>query len=365
MRKTLVLFFSVIFSVTGIYYGCSPAVSYMLHIEITSPADGDTVTGNITIKTSISGNDNIQFVTFTVDGRVIENVDSPPFEVQWATENESDGWHYLQVEAHGQHITDYSDSVAVYVKNHYGIDAPSMIQLTSENSGLNVRITWSRVDTADGYVLQHKILGDSLWILVATMRNSQDTSFVHDPDFHTGYYRVLAIKDSFISRPSETVSTVPVETDPLELREINIIGNAGYGWDRSSGEGHTWSMVYPINAEFVDFYFTNFMTDYSSPPFYIVSPAYSQFSADSVMVPPSNWLENGIQWVSMDTAAYLLPDHGYLTHVELAEGAYYGIQTQDGYYGLVYVEDIDTLSGTLRIRTWFQKVQGLRLFQRN
>ena len=343
---------------------CSPVVNYTIDIYITSPHDGDTVSGDVTIQTVVSGTDDIQFVTFTVDGEVIANVDAPPFELVWNTEDVTDGWHYLRAEAHGAHITDYSDTVSVYVKNHYGIDAPSEVNLSSEDEGLDVRITWSKVDTADGYILQYRMLGDSIWILIAATRSADDTTFVHDPELHTGFYRVISVKDSFESRPSETVSTVPIATDTLMLREVNLGGHAGYGWDRADGTGHTYSMIYPINAEVVDFYFTNFGTDYSTPPFYIASPAYSQLSSDSVIVPPSTWRDNGIQWVSRDTAAFLLPQSGYRSHEELAEGAFYGLQTQDGFYALIYIDDIDTTSGTLKVRTWFQKVQGLRLFER-
>ncbi len=362
MKKRMTLMLLVITAILLIY--CGPSVNYTLLVNIASPEDGDTVFGTVRIKADVRGTDNVQFVTFTVDDRIIGNADAPPYEISWDTEQESDGWHTIRAEAHGEHLTEYSDTIAVYVKNNYGIDPPANVTLTSENDGLWVRITWSCVDSAEGYIVQYRMIGDSVWMLIATMQNAYDTTFVHDPEFHTGYYRIFAFRDSSSSRPSDVVSTVPVETQTLSLSEVNLGGNSGYGWDRITGEGQTFSMTYPVNSDFVDFYFTNLRTNYSSAPFYIASPAYSQMGMDSITIPGANWRDNGIKWVERDTASFLLPQTGYITHEEVAENAYYGVKTEDGYYGLIFVEDVDTSRGLLYLRTWFQKVHGLRLFER-
>ncbi len=344
---------------------CTPTVTYTLTTYIESPQEGDTVFGRVTIKAKVVGTDQLQFLTFTVDGEIIGNVDSPPYEIVWDTEQTGDGWHVLRVEAHGEHITDYSDTVSVYVKNTYPVAPPSEVALSSENNGLWVRISWSPVDSADGYIIQYRALGDSVWMLIATMQSAQETTFVHDPDLHVGDYRVFSFKNDELSMPSEIVTTVPVATETIELRELNLGGNSGYGWDRINGTGSSYPMFYPVNAAVVDFYFTNLRSDYSTPPFYIASPSYSRMSLDSIMVPGAAWRDNGIRWVQRDTAAFLLPDTGYTTHEEAAENAFYGVKTQDGYYGLIYIQDIDTTAGELRLRTWFQKVRGLRLLERD
>jgi photosystem II stability/assembly factor-like uncharacterized protein len=68
-------------------------------VALTSPSDGATVTGTITMKASASDAVGVGAVQFLVDGMVIGEDATEPYEVPWDTRTASDGTHTLAARA--------------------------------------------------------------------------------------------------------------------------------------------------------------------------------------------------------------------------------------------------------------------------
>jgi len=242
------------------------------------------------------------------------------------------------------------------------IEPPSNLTISADNTGTMVELRWdaSPTEDIDGYIVYFKpINGDFNPVDTVNV-----TNYTHNPNGLAGEYQVTAYKDDNESDPTETVSSVPVANDVVTVYELNGAGSAGYGWDRTSGAGATYPMAQAASAASVDFYITNFTAGVDVLPYYIASPDVARQSAyDATIVPDAPWRVNGIKQVDGITANSVLPQAGeYLNFEQLIGNVYFGVHTEDNYYGLIYTEGTpNTTEGTQDIRTWFQLVQGLRI----
>ena len=66
-------------------------------VDIISPRDGATVLGIVTISASAFDDRDVESVRFFVDGREIDEVDSPPYSTAWDTRTVSDGTYIIMV----------------------------------------------------------------------------------------------------------------------------------------------------------------------------------------------------------------------------------------------------------------------------
>jgi hypothetical protein len=194
-----------------------------------------------------------------------------------------------------------------------------------------------------------------------------DTFYEHDPDGETGEYYVTAYSDEGgESGPSEIQSTIPVYTDTLTIYELNASGYSGYGWDLATGIGHTYSMLQQSSIPVVDFYITDWATGFAGPDYYIASPdMIAQDGGNTGTFPSGEWKVNGILSISISEANGILPPSGdYLNYDDLIGNSYYGVHTNEDFYGVIHVLGVpNLLDGSVQVETWFQRVPGLRLLK--
>lgn len=352
---------------------CGSGESYRIEVVILEPADGDTLKGVIEIRAAVSGNDPVLRIDFFAQDSLGNDTllgydTNPPFVFDWDTRSFDDGLYRLYAIAYGRHIEARSDEIEVFVANNLGVTPPESVYLTAAGDGELVQVCWTSVDSAEGYILYFMATNDAVWNTIYVAQGADDTCYIHDPHGRTGFYRVTSYRGTAESRTSQIVSTIPVETDTITICDVNYdnVENyySGYGWSRSDGSGQAYSMLFPDNASSIDFYFTNFLDDCNTQPFYFASPAFARTTTDSLIVREGAWRNNGIKWVERQFAMTVLPDTGYSDSFQVVPDAFYAVKTQDGYYGLIEVRDLNQDSGFVSIRTWFQKVHGLRLFQR-
>ncbi len=243
------------------------------------------------------------------------------------------------------------------------IEPPASLSISADNTGTRVVLTWeaSPTEDIDGYIVYFKPINGT-FAPIDTLE-ATETQYEVDPQGTAGEYHVTAYKGDNESDPTDNVSTIPYHTAAVEVYELNGAGSSGYGWDRTTGSGSAYPMSQASSADNVDFYITNFAAGYTVVPYYLASPDVSQASSDSSIVPSANWRVNGIKHVTNEEANSVLPAAGnYVNYEELIGNSYYGVHTEDGYFGLVYTNGVpNTSNGTQNIETWFQLVQGLRL----
>jgi len=83
-------------SVTVSNFGDTTAPS----ISITSPTNGSTVSGNVSVNVSVADNVGVTKAELYVDGRLITAATSAPFAMKWNTRRETAGSHTLQCKAY-------------------------------------------------------------------------------------------------------------------------------------------------------------------------------------------------------------------------------------------------------------------------
>jgi len=238
--------------------------------------------------------------------------------------------------------------------------APTNLQVTADTDS-TVKLTWNAPaeGTPDKYIVYFQETGASSFTQIAN--NITTTLFVHNPNGKTGVYKVAALFGSQEYTSSNTVTTVPKATSALTVAELNASGNSGYGWNRTSGEGATYSMTQAANASNVDFYITDFQTTTYS----IASPDQGPTDPGNV-VPAGSWRVNAIAGPLTDENAPL-PVHSstiYANYQDIIQTPFLaGIYTQDGYYALAKLDGFNSGDKTYQVSGWFQLVKGLRLMQ--
>jgi hypothetical protein len=238
--------------------------------------------------------------------------------------------------------------------------APSGLQIAADTDS-TVKLTWNAPaeGTPDKYIVYFKETGTNSYAEVAN--NITTTSFIHNPNGKTGTYKVAAKFGSEVYEGLTTVSSVPIATSALTVAELNAAGNSGYGWDRTTGTGATYSMTQAANAALVDFYITDFQTTTYS----IASPDQGPTDPGNV-VPTGSWRVNAIAGPLTDENAPL-PAHSstvYFNYQDITQTPFLaGIYTQDGYYALAKLDGFNAGDKTYQVSGWFQLVKGLRLMQ--
>jgi hypothetical protein len=237
-------------------------------------------------------------------------------------------------------------------------DKPTNVAITAATD-TSITITWTAPSTApDKYIIYFKGVGLANYTSVGEVTT---TTFTHNPGGATGKYFVSA-KFGSDEYDSDVKSTEPIATASVTLAELNATGNSGYGWNRTTFDGGTYSMADAANVSAVDLYLTNFATG-TATPYNIASPDMGPNDAGGV-VPTGTWRVNGISDPITDPQLPL-PKHtttAYFNYTPIsAYPTYLAVYTADGYYGLIKIDGLNTGAGTVTIESWFQAVQGLRL----
>ena len=113
------------------------------YVTITNPSDGATVSGTVSVTT----NTDCDEVKFYIDGTLVKDDTSSPFDYSWDTTTYSDGDHTILAEGYVSGTLQDTDSVTVTVDNGGG---ESWVEITYPSEGQTVgRSVTIRVDASD------------------------------------------------------------------------------------------------------------------------------------------------------------------------------------------------------------------------
>jgi len=112
-------------------------------VSISSPGNGATVSGSVSIQGTASDNTGLTNIQFYVDGQVIATAASSPFSFAWNTGNYANGSHTLQVTASDATGNIGSSSISLNVNNVVTKDTtPPVVSILSPISGSSLaRVT--------------------------------------------------------------------------------------------------------------------------------------------------------------------------------------------------------------------------------
>jgi hypothetical protein len=262
----------------------------------------------------------------------------------------------------------WSESLTVTVDTLHGTPrgAPRDLRLVADApSDSTVKLTWSIDSTPSRYVVLFRAIGAANYDSVGG--DTSSLSFVHNPRHRTGWYKVAAVYDTQRVTSTETRTTIPVANSLLWITELNGTGEAGYWWNRTTGEAFLYGMDTLANVDSVDFYVTDFASGFAGPDYFAASPdTASQDPGGGV--PPGYW--HTTQFSHLDSTATedsILP--GYLASryrkASLLDSLprLVACYTWDQHYALLRVANVDLMNGKAYIETWFQIIPNLRLIE--
>ncbi|MFO7650070.1 MAG: fibronectin type III domain-containing protein [bacterium] len=242
-------------------------------------------------------------------------------------------------------------------------DGPTGVKVEMDTDS-TVKVTWNSpvAGTPDKYIVSFNEVGTTSYTMLGEVTT---TSYIHNPMGKTGKYKVEADFDGTKYQGTTEPTTVPVANASTTVSELNATGSSGYGWNLSTGTGTTYSMTQSGNAANVDFYISDFAAGYSGATYSIVSPDLGPSDPGNV-VPSGSWKVNAFT-NALTSEQGPLPSHNpivYFNYTDLVTSPIVvGCYTDDGYYALVKINDINTGAGTVQVQTWFQLIEGLRLVQ--
>jgi len=129
---------------------------------------------------------------------------------------------------------------------------PTDVKLAADTDS-TVKLTWTAPSTGapSKYEVSFRAVDESAYAVVATVYSPEAT---HDPVGKTGTYKVAVVSGSTRYEAPDSISTVPVATSPITLYELSANDSSGYGWNRDSGFGRTYSMARVASVDSVDFF---------------------------------------------------------------------------------------------------------------
>jgi Bacterial Ig domain len=122
-----------------------PATSSTATVAITSPANGATVSGTVTIAATVSAS--VQWINFYVDGNYLGS--SPPYSFNWNSTTVADGSHILSVKVFNSTGQIGSDAKTVTVANNGTAGA---VKITAPATGATVSGTVAITATVNSSV---------------------------------------------------------------------------------------------------------------------------------------------------------------------------------------------------------------------
>ena len=238
-----------------------------------------------------------------------------------------------------------------------------------------VQLSWNAPAEAEplSYVVSFFETGTSTYLPLAEVNT---TSYIHDPLGKTGRYQVEAKYASETWKSPTTPGTAPMKTEAMVVRELNADQgkDAGYGWDRELGEAGKYTMASSASAGFVDLYVTDWTEGFSGADYYVASPDVILDPQDpdpgnaAGIVPSAAWRENRFSDALLSPQEPLPRfeegvNYFERTHALVTATTHIACHTEEDFYALVELTDLDNINGTARVVSWFQLVQGLRLIQ--
>jgi hypothetical protein len=243
-------------------------------------------------------------------------------------------------------------------------EGPPAELLLSAASDTTIRISWTAPggSVPDSYVIAFMETGTSSWLDVGSATDSA-TKADHNPLGRTGRYRVTTVFGSRSYPATGSPTSAPVHTGAFAVGELNSSVYSGFGWDRDSGTGSVFTMGYASNANRVDFYITDWSTGFAGPDYYVASPDWGPYEPGGRgLVPVGRWRPNGFTHnlkLGSDSTLVAVVCTDTIVTADTTDT----IVTVSRHYALVRLGSPDTVSGTVQVETWFQRIKGLRLIQ--
>jgi hypothetical protein len=257
-------------------------------------------------------------------------------------------------------LSDWSDPLSVTAIDIPGGSARNL-SLAAETDS-TVRLTWS--PPTEGAPNLYRVMFTPVGQAPVVAIETGDTACVHDPQGMTGDYRVLARFGGAYFEPEETLSTLPVQTNSTWVDELNGSGKPGLGWPAPGRVGVTYDMSDTAWVDQVEFYVTDFKAGSSGPTYYLASPDLAPGDSGG-SVPAGRW--HVTSFVELTNEQGPIPasgDSAWRTAARVPDApAYAGCCTQQGFYAVVKVTQMRVAQADVRLETWFQPVQGLRLLR--
>jgi hypothetical protein len=142
--------------------------------SIVSPADGDIVSGTISVSVSASDDIGVAAVELYLDGALLSTDNTAPFSFTWDTATTADGTHTLQARAYdAASNVEPSIPVAVEVSNSQGdTESPTApLRLSASVKGKNVKLTWGAATDNVG------VTGYAVWRDDARIGDTAETGY--------------------------------------------------------------------------------------------------------------------------------------------------------------------------------------------
>ena len=111
-------------------------------VKIMEPADGSTVNQTLTISVNATDNVGVTKVAIAIDGVVVSNLTSAPYNLSWDTLTVPDGAHVINATGYDSAGNKGYDQISVIVKNHLPDKTPPIVNITypAENSKVSGEI---------------------------------------------------------------------------------------------------------------------------------------------------------------------------------------------------------------------------------
>jgi hypothetical protein len=184
-----------------------------IYVIISTPSDGETVSGSVII--TIDSNDN---PTIKIDGSAV----GTGLSYNWDTTGYSDGTHTITASAKG-----HTDSIVVTVNNGGGGNTPPVVTITNPSNGATVTgtvtITVDATDAEDG-TLTADIYIDGSFIISANSYNWDST--IYTDGSHTVYAEATD-SGSLTDSDSITVTVDNGGINPVDKYAL-VIGISDY-----------------------------------------------------------------------------------------------------------------------------------------
>ena len=190
-------------------------------VDITSPTNGATVSGSVTVEASATDDDGITQIAFFVDGATLAVDSTAPYAASWNTTTVGDGPHTLTATATDSVGQTADHSISVTVDN---VDDPPAVTITSPGGGTTVSgsIDVSAEATDDNGVSQVTFYMDGATLAVdstAPYAVSWDTTVESDG----GYTLTATATDTVGQTADHTISVTVDNTAP----SVNITSPTG------------------------------------------------------------------------------------------------------------------------------------------
>ena len=162
-------------------------------VAITSPADGATVSGTITIEASASDDKGISKVDFYIDGTLLASDNTSPYACSWETTTKVDGSHNVTATARDTIGQSASDTIRITVDNTAPAQVSGLTVTTVSSSRLDLRWEANTELDLDHYNVYRSTTSGGPYDLVASpVSNSySDTGL----EASTSYYYIVSAID--------------------------------------------------------------------------------------------------------------------------------------------------------------------------